>query len=68
MLFCQDDRGRPCSREDAYLWTWAGASRWYYVSVNPVPTDHPVDGTRWDKKKGAGRRAADGKKGGRRGK
>ena len=25
-------------RGPAYLWTWVGAARWFYVSQCPVPT------------------------------
>jgi hypothetical protein len=36
-LYFQDEAGRPCSRGEAYLWTWEGAPSWFHVSAYPVP-------------------------------
>jgi hypothetical protein len=36
-LFYQDERCRPCTPADAYLWTWAGAREWFYAADHPVP-------------------------------
>jgi hypothetical protein len=36
-LLFQDERCRPCSAEQAYLWTWSGAQEWYYTEDHPVP-------------------------------
>jgi hypothetical protein len=40
-LFFQDERCRPCSAEQAYLWTWSGAQEWLYAKDHPVPGTHP---------------------------
>ncbi len=36
-LYFQDERCRPCSPEQACLWTWSGAREWFYVKDHPVP-------------------------------
>jgi hypothetical protein len=38
ILYWQDSAGRPCKLSDAYMWTWTGATRWYYVAMWPLPT------------------------------
>jgi hypothetical protein len=47
VIFGQDERGRPAGPEAAYMWTWPGVNRWYYVREHPIPDGHPIDGTRW---------------------
>jgi hypothetical protein len=36
-LFFQDLAGRPCSRGEARVWTYAGAPSWYLANVHPPP-------------------------------
>jgi hypothetical protein len=44
VLVFQDYHGRPCGREGAYLWTWVGASQWYYAARTPAPAVRPAAG------------------------
>jgi len=42
-IFCQDENGRPCKPEVAFMWTWEvakGADRWWYAREHPVPRGH----------------------------
>ena len=25
-----------------HMWTWEGASQWYYIAQHPIPEGHPV--------------------------
>jgi hypothetical protein len=36
-LYYQDHRGRPTDARRAFLWCWAGGSRWYYAAQHPAP-------------------------------
>lgn len=36
-FFFQDDKGRPCERQGAALWTYAGAETWWRVEKRPLP-------------------------------
>ncbi len=37
-LVVVDTNMHPCSSsEDAYMWTWVGASRWFYVADFSIP-------------------------------
>jgi hypothetical protein len=36
-FFYEDERGRVCGPAAAAKWTWAGATRWYYVAEFPLP-------------------------------
>jgi hypothetical protein len=36
-FFFSDSVGRPCSAEEAVLWTWEHSDRWFRVSEFPIP-------------------------------
>jgi hypothetical protein len=46
-LFLQTEKGRPAAATEAFIWTWEGAPRWYYVHEHAILAGHPVDATRW---------------------
>ncbi len=47
VLFCQDEQGRPTDARHAAIWCGPGSTRWYYIAKHPLPSGHPIDGTRW---------------------
>jgi hypothetical protein len=39
-VYCQDENGRPCTPDAAFIWCWSGGPQWYYARDYPVPAGH----------------------------
>jgi hypothetical protein len=40
-IYTQDEHGRPCKPDAAFIWCWAGGPRWFYAKEHPVPIGNP---------------------------
>src|SRR5947209_4676789 len=41
-LYYQNDKGQPCRRSEAYLWTWEGGPAWFQTGRRREPDPHAV--------------------------